>query len=80
MAPQPPDPLSTEPGQDRQAPLDDAPTPRRGTRTTRMRVHLGRVTRGLSRRHWSGARLVVIVLLLTALVLLLFLAAKGLRA
>jgi hypothetical protein len=79
MAPEPQDQETREVGALAPQPVDDnAPTPRRGTPIARLRGRITRATRGLSRKHWNGARLVVIVLLGVAIALLLFMFVKQL--
>lgn len=58
-------------------PADEALTPKRGTPSVRKSDQL-RQTRGLSRKHWSGARFVALVILLVLAALALFFAFKNL--
>jgi hypothetical protein len=79
MAPDPEEHETREVGALAPQPVDeDAPTTRRGTPIARLRGRITRATRGLSRKHWNGARLVVIVLLGVAIALLLFMFVKQL--
>lgn len=77
MAPNPEEHETREVGALAPEPVDeDAPTPRRGTPIARLRGRITRATRGLSRKHWNGARFVVLVLLVVAVLLLLFMFLK----